>query len=47
MYRVLQRQAEDTRVQMRKIHQASLKRGKFVKHSDEINEVCPPFNHGG
>ncbi|KAK7451056.1 hypothetical protein VKT23_012731 [Stygiomarasmius scandens] len=33
-----QRQAEDSRVQIRKHHQASLKRGKYEKHSIELEE---------
>ncbi|KAJ7232979.1 ribosome recycling factor domain-containing protein, partial [Mycena haematopus] len=32
------RQAEDVRVQIRKLHQASLKRGNYKKHSIEIEE---------
>jgi hypothetical protein len=31
--------AEEIRVQIRKHHQASLKRGKFAKHSVELEEV--------
>ncbi|KAI3615389.1 ribosome recycling factor [Moniliophthora roreri] len=33
-----QKQAEDTRQQIRKHHQASLKRGKYAKHSIELEE---------
>ncbi|THV07066.1 ribosome recycling factor [Dendrothele bispora CBS 962.96] len=33
-----QRQAEDSRMQIRKHHQASLKRGKYEKHSIELEE---------
>ncbi|EED79754.1 predicted protein [Postia placenta Mad-698-R] len=33
-----QRQAEDSRVQIRKQHQASLKKGKYAKHSPELDE---------
>ncbi|KAL0069580.1 hypothetical protein AAF712_003238 [Marasmius tenuissimus] len=33
-----QKQAEDSRVQIRKHHQASLKKGKFEKHSIELEE---------
>ncbi|KAF5369257.1 hypothetical protein D9758_002631 [Tetrapyrgos nigripes] len=32
------RQAEDSKVQIRKHHQASLKRGKYAKHSIELEE---------
>ncbi|KAJ7166506.1 ribosome recycling factor domain-containing protein [Mycena crocata] len=32
------RQSEDVRVQIRKIHQTSLKRGKYEKHSVELEE---------
>ncbi|KAJ7275099.1 ribosome recycling factor domain-containing protein [Mycena rebaudengoi] len=32
------RKSEDVRVQIRKIHQASLKRGKYEKHSIELEE---------
>ena len=35
-----QRKAEEIRVQVRKQHQASLKRGKYEKHSIEIEQVC-------
>ena len=34
-----QRQAEDTRIQVRKAQQASVKRGKFSKNSIELEEV--------
>jgi ribosome recycling factor len=40
LFTTAQRKAEDTRVQIRKLHQASLKRGKYVKHSIELEEVC-------
>ncbi|KAH7882811.1 ribosome recycling factor [Phlebopus sp. FC_14] len=33
-----QRLAEDARVQVRKIHQASVKKGKYAKHSIEVQE---------
>ncbi|KAG7091956.1 hypothetical protein E1B28_008345 [Marasmius oreades] len=33
-----QKQAEDSRVQIRKHHQASLKKGKYGKHSIELDE---------
>ncbi|KIK91293.1 hypothetical protein PAXRUDRAFT_35002 [Paxillus rubicundulus Ve08.2h10] len=33
-----QRMAEDVRVQVRKIHQASIKKGKYEKHSIELEE---------
>jgi len=36
---VAQREAENTRVQLRKHHQASVKKGKFGKHSVELEEV--------
>lgn len=36
---VAQREAESTRVQLRKHHQASVKKGKFEKHSIELEEV--------
>lgn len=39
LYTVAQRKAEETRVQIRKQHQASLKRGKYDKHSVELEEV--------
>jgi len=32
------RKAEDVRVQIRKLHQASLKRGNYKKHSIELEE---------
>lgn len=34
-----QRMAEDTRVQLRKIQQASVKKGDYKKHSVELEEV--------
>ncbi|KIJ15328.1 hypothetical protein PAXINDRAFT_169134 [Paxillus involutus ATCC 200175] len=33
-----QRMAEDVRIQVRKIHQASIKKGKYEKHSIELEE---------
>lgn len=36
---VAQREAENTRAQLRKHHQASVKKGKFGKHSVEVEEV--------
>ena len=33
------RMAEDVRVQIRKHHQASIKKGKYEKHSVELEEV--------
>ena len=36
---VAQREAENTRVQLRKHHQTSVKKGKFGKHSIETEEV--------
>jgi ribosome recycling factor len=41
LYTSAQRKAEDARVQIRKHHAASLKKGKFEKHSIELEEVCP------
>ncbi|KAF5390134.1 hypothetical protein D9757_003783 [Collybiopsis confluens] len=38
LFTAAQRQAEDTRVQIRKHHQASLKKGKYEKHSVELDE---------
>ncbi|KII91158.1 hypothetical protein PLICRDRAFT_105335 [Plicaturopsis crispa FD-325 SS-3] len=38
LYNVAHRQAEETRVQIRKHHQASVKRGKYEKHSIELEE---------
>ena len=40
---VAQREAESTRVQLRKHHQTSVKKGKFEKHSIELEEVRLPF----
>lgn len=37
---IAQREAENTRVQLRKYHQASVKKGKFGKHSLEMEGVC-------
>ena len=37
---IAQREAENTRVQLRKHHQASVKKGKFGKHSLEMEAVC-------
>jgi len=34
------RKAEEIRVQIRKHHQVSLKRGKYQRHSVEYEEVC-------
>ena len=34
-------QAEDARVQIRKTFQASVKRGKYKKHSESLDEVRP------
>ncbi|KAF4607804.1 hypothetical protein EYR40_000139 [Pleurotus pulmonarius] len=39
LYTAATRQAEDSRVQLRKHLQASLKRGKFEKHSVELEEA--------
>ncbi|KAG6887654.1 hypothetical protein C0992_011324 [Termitomyces sp. T32_za158] len=39
LYTTAQRKAEEIRVQVRKQHQASLKRGKYEKHSVELEEV--------
>ncbi|KAE9398037.1 ribosome recycling factor [Gymnopus androsaceus JB14] len=38
LFAAAQRQAEDTRVQIRKHHQSSLKKGKYEKHSIELEE---------
>ncbi|KAG6917757.1 hypothetical protein DXG01_001162 [Tephrocybe rancida] len=38
LYTTAQRKAEEIRVQVRKQHQASLKRGKYAKHSIELEE---------
>jgi ribosome recycling factor len=39
-----QRLAEDGRVQVRKIQGSSTKKGKYAKHSVELEEVCvAPF----
>jgi len=40
---VAQREAESTRVQLRKHHQTSVKKGKFGKHSIELEEVRLPL----
>lgn len=37
---IAQREAENTRIQLRKHHQASVKKGKFGKHSSETEGVC-------
>jgi ribosome recycling factor len=39
LYTAAHRQSEDIRVQIRKIHQASIKRGKYPKHSPELAAV--------
>lgn len=38
-----QRLAEDSRVQLRKIQGLSTKKGKYAKHSVELEEVCSFF----
>ncbi|KAJ3847545.1 ribosome recycling factor domain-containing protein [Lentinula lateritia] len=38
LFAAAERQAEDTRAQIRRHHQASLKRGKYEKHSVELDE---------
>jgi ribosome recycling factor len=44
MVTAVSRKAEDVRVQIRKLHQASLKRGNYKKHSIELEEVwSPPY----
>lgn len=43
LYTGAQRKAEEIRVQVRKQHQASLKRGKYAKHSVELEEVSGAF----
>jgi len=40
LYAAAKRKAEEMRVQIRKQHSLSLKRGKFEKHSVELEEVC-------
>jgi hypothetical protein len=40
LYTAAHRQAEDTRQQIRKHHQAAAKKGKWEKHSVEVTEVC-------
>jgi ribosome recycling factor len=40
LYTAAQRKAEEIRIQIRKQHQVSLKRGKYGKHSIELEEVC-------
>ena len=44
---VAQREAESTRIQLRKHHQASVKKGKFGKHSIELEEVRLSSRHLG
>ena len=39
---VAQREAENTRVQLRKHHQTSVKKAKLGKHSIEMEEVRAP-----
>jgi ribosome recycling factor len=34
------KKSEDIRVQIRKLHQNSIKKGKYSKHSVELDEVC-------
>ena len=38
------RLSEDGRVQLRKIHTTSTKKGKYAKHSVELEEVCNLFD---
>jgi len=38
LHTTAQREAETTRVQIRKLHQASIKKGKYEKHSPELDE---------
>jgi hypothetical protein len=49
LYAAAKRKAEEMRVQIRKQHSLSLKRGKFEKHSVELEEVCvfEPFLRQG
>jgi ribosome recycling factor len=41
LYTTASRQAEDTRVQIRKLQAASVKKGKYEKFSQEIQAVRP------
>ena len=43
LYAAAKKKAEEIRMQVRKQHSASLKKGKFEKHSIEIEEVCCSF----
>ena len=43
LYASSKRKAEEIRVQVRNKHSASLKRGKYQKHSIELEEVCTFF----
>lgn len=42
LYSAGSRQAEDARVQIRKHHQAAVKKGNFKKRSQELEEVRLP-----
>ena len=44
LYASAKRKGEDIRVQVRHKHSASLKRGKYGKHSIEMEEVCSSFS---
>ena len=44
MYTSAKRKAEEIRVQIRNKHSASLKRGKYAKHSIELEEVYPSLS---
>ena len=44
LYTIAKRKAEEMRVQIRKHHSASLKRGKYEKRSIELEEVCLAFS---
>ena len=44
LYASAKRKGEEIRVQIRNKHSASLKRGKYEKHSIELEEVYPSFS---
>lgn len=46
-YSTASKQAEDARVQIRRQHQASVKKGKYLRHSIEHDEVSafPEVSH--
>jgi ribosome recycling factor len=43
VYASAKRKGEEIRVQIRSKHSASLKRGKYEKHSIELEEVFRPY----